>query len=74
MEFLMNLKGRHYLVTGGTGFIGRGLVAGLLRAGAKVRTLDNDSRGSAPSLGRTRRRGHFRLYGFTSIRSLRSCR
>src|SRR4051794_6989870 len=47
----MNVKGRKYLVTGGTGFIGRGLVAGLLRVGAKVRTLDNDSRGSAQSLG-----------------------
>ncbi len=47
----MAIKGKHYLVTGGTGFIGRGLVAGLLRAGAKVRTLDNDSRGSATSLG-----------------------
>ena len=48
----MSVKGKTYLVTGGTGFIGRGLVAVLLRAGAKVRTLDNDSRGSAQSLGK----------------------
>ncbi len=47
----MNLSGRHYLVTGGTGFIGAGLVKGLLAAGARVRSLDNDSRGSAAKLG-----------------------
>ncbi|MBI5773167.1 MAG: NAD-dependent epimerase/dehydratase family protein [Verrucomicrobia bacterium] len=47
----MNLKGRHYLVTGGTGFIGAGLVKGLLAAGARVRSLDNDSRGSKDKLG-----------------------
>lgn len=47
----MNLQGKHYLVTGGTGFIGRGLIGGLLRAGAKVRSLDNGSRGSAQRLG-----------------------
>lgn len=47
----MNLKGRHYLVTGGTGFIGAGLVKGLLAAGARVRSLDNDSRGSKAKLG-----------------------
>lgn len=39
------------MVTGGTGFIGRGLVKGLLRAGAHVRSLDNDSRGSRNKLG-----------------------
>ncbi len=49
----MNLSGRHYLVTGGTGFIGAGLVKGLLAAGARVRSLDNDSRGSAAKLGDT---------------------
>jgi nucleoside-diphosphate-sugar epimerase len=46
----MSVSGKLYLVTGGTGFIGRSLVNGLLRAGARVRTLDNDSRGSAQSL------------------------
>ncbi len=47
----MKLQGRHYLVTGGTGFIGAGLVKGLLASGARVRTLDNDSRGSKEKLG-----------------------
>ena len=47
----MSVKGKTYLVTGGTGFVGRGLVGALVRAGATVRTLDNDSRGSAQSLG-----------------------
>ena len=47
----MSVKGKTYLVTGGTGFVGRGLVGALVRAGANVRTLDNDSRGSAQSLG-----------------------
>ncbi|MFA6176542.1 MAG: NAD-dependent epimerase/dehydratase family protein, partial [Phycisphaerae bacterium] len=40
-----------YLVTGGTGFIGAGLVKGLLAAGAHVRSLDNNSRGSQKKLG-----------------------
>ncbi len=47
----MDLKGKSYLVTGGTGFIGAGLVKGLLAAGARVRSLDNDSRGSKDKLG-----------------------
>lgn len=45
------LAGRRFLVTGGTGFIGAGLVKGLLAAGARVRSLDNNSRGSAEKLG-----------------------
>lgn len=47
----MKLQGRHYLITGGTGFIGAGLVKGLLASGARVRTFDNDSRGSKEKLG-----------------------
>jgi len=47
----MSLNGKKYLVTGGTGFIGAGLVKALVAAGARVRSLDNDSRGSKERLG-----------------------
>jgi dTDP-glucose 4,6-dehydratase/UDP-glucose 4-epimerase len=36
---------KHYLVTGGTGFLGAALVRRLLGAGHRVRVLDNNSRG-----------------------------
>ena len=39
-----SVEGKKVLVTGGTGFIGSGLVKGLLAAGAEVRSLDNNSR------------------------------
>jgi nucleoside-diphosphate-sugar epimerase len=42
--------GRRFLVTGGTGFIGAGLVNGLLARGAHVRVIDNNSRGSKEKL------------------------
>src|SRR4051812_16048508 len=41
----MTLANRTILVTGGTGFIGSALVKALVAAGARVRSLDNDSRG-----------------------------
>jgi len=48
---MFDLNGKKILVTGGTGFIGSALVRGLLARGAKVRSLDNDSRGSREKLG-----------------------
>lgn len=41
---------RTYLVTGGTGFIGAYLVRRLVTAGARVRVVDNDLRGSRARL------------------------
>jgi nucleoside-diphosphate-sugar epimerase len=40
---------KRYLVTGGTGFIGRALVRRLVRDGFAVRVLDNNSRGEMES-------------------------
>lgn len=42
---------KQYLVTGGTGFIGAAVVKRLLESRARVRVLDNNSRGALRRLG-----------------------
>lgn len=46
---------KSYLVTGGTGFIGRTVIRALVTKGFKVRVLDDNSRGSLESLEYLRR-------------------
>lgn len=44
------MNARHFLVTGGTGFLGAALVRRLLGDGHRVRVLDNNSRGAVRRL------------------------
>ena len=48
---MIEIPGRRFLVTGGTGFIGSALVRGLVSRGARVRCFDNHSRGVGTRLG-----------------------
>jgi nucleoside-diphosphate-sugar epimerase len=47
----MTLNNRRFLITGGMGFIGSALVRALVAAGARVRSLDDESRGDRRRLG-----------------------
>lgn len=48
---MIDFRDRKFLVTGGTGFIGSALVRALIGRGARVRCLDNHSRGAQAKLG-----------------------
>lgn len=50
MDSHSSLNNKRFLVTGGTGFIGRSLVRSLITQGACVRVLDDNSRGQAQAL------------------------
>ena len=45
---------KRYLITGGTGFLGRSIVEALAKEGSDIVILDNDSRGSIDKLNLSR--------------------
>ena len=62
---------KKYLITGGTGFIGRNITKALLNLGYQVRILDNNSRGSLDSLSKQKGRFEFVKADVRDLRSVR---
>lgn len=58
---IFNMAQKHFLVTGGAGFIGSHLVDALLDAGHAVTVLDDLSVGTAQNIAHHRTRPHFRF-------------
>ncbi len=68
----MTMAGRHYLVTGGAGFIGSHLVEALIASGAAVTVLDDLSTGSLDNLAAVSSHERFRFVRGDATRPLRA--
>lgn len=55
----MNCMSKSFLITGGSGFIGRSIVEALVKKGENVKILDNESRGELKNLGKLSREIEF---------------